>query len=1220
MFYVFGDCSLDTQLRELRRAGAPVKLTPKEYQTLVYLVQHSDHVVTKAELLEHVWPDVYVDDNAVARCITAVRHAVGDHRHSQRIIRTLHVQGYRFIAPLAVHAQTPQTQSPASVTETPPPLAPSQAEAVPSAPAAPPAPRLLSAERKLVTVLCGALSPSPSQVLALDLDTQRTLSKTMAALVRDAAQQYEGTVQYLANDGFALVFGAPRAQEDHARRATLTALMLQRQWMAALAAITPPPQVSLALRCGLHSGPAAVEEEDNHPFGIPLIVGDAPVFAAQLARHPVSDTVLCSAATYQLIRGYFDCRRLDTQTLPGFAAPFRVYAIVRESGVQSRFDAAIRSGLTPFVGRDEELELLLQRWERARNGEGQVVLLSGEPGIGKSRLTRELKVRAAHDGAVWIEFRCSPYHQHSAFSPILEHLQRLLQFQPDDTPDEKLDKLRSTLTRYRFPQPETFPLLAALLSLPHPPDTPPLALSPQKQRQIIQETLAAWLFEEAEQYAVCNVWEDLQWADPSTLEVLTLHLAQIPTARLLTVLTFRPEFMPPWGARSYFHTLTLTRLAPQHAEEMTRQVLGEQVLTPELFQQIVAKTDGVPLFIEELTKAVLESVAAHGSVPLPSPIIPATLEDSLMARLDRLGAAKEIAQLGAILGREFSYELFRVMTPLDEELLQRRFKQLIDAELLYQRGVPPHAQYTFKHALVQQATYQSLLESERRRLHQQAAHALEQNFATTVETQPELVAHHYTEAGLASLAIPYWQRAGQRAVRRSANLEAICHLTTGLELLQRLPDTPDRDRRELQLQATLGAALIAAKGYVAVEVEHTYERARTLCQRLDESAQLFPVLLGLLGMALVRAEHHKGRALGEQLLALTQTADDPVRLQEAHYALGHTLFLLGELVRSQEHLQQAVALHDLTQHLLPAAGTAQGVQAASHVSIQNDSESFSWIRGVQDPGAISFAYAAWNLWFLGYPDQALRRSQEALALARSRSHPFSVAKVTAYAAALHQYRQETSTVKNLAEATVAVGAEHGFPTWLGMGAFFHHWTLAQQEEHQASIEQIRQGIATWQATGAALFRPYHLALLAEACGKAGQTEEGLEALAQALATVQQTGERYYEAELYRLKGELTLAQSRVQGLESSVKTGLGSSVQSLESEAEGYFLKAIEVARKQQAKSLELRATTSLARLWQQQGKQHEARNTLSEIYGWFTEGFDTKDLQEAKALLNTLA
>jgi predicted ATPase len=949
----------------------------------------------------------------------------------------------------------------------------------------------------------------------------------------------------------------------------------------------------LQVRIGIHTGLVVIGEIGGSEKCEILALGETPNIAARLQALAEPDTLVISAATQRLVQGLFECRDLGPQTLKGLSTLLTVYCVVREGMAQSRFEAAVQRGLTPLVGRAEELALLQRRWAQAQAGAGQVVLLSGEPGIGKSRLVQELKEQIGHEGAMRIEFRCSPYHQNSALYPIIDHLQRLLQFAREDSPAVKLEKLQHTLSYYRFPQADTFPLLAMLLSLPHPAGYPPITVSSQKQKEKIQAALVAWLVEEAVQQPICTTWEDVHWADPSTLEVLTLVVDQAPTARLYVLLTFRPEFLPPWGNRSHLSQLTLSRLGRSQVEVMVEQVTGGKALPPEVMQQIVAKTDGVPLFVEELTKTVLESgllttMDNHYELRRPlSPLaIPSTLHASLLARLDRLSTVREIAQLGATIGREFSYELLQAVSPLDEEILQHGLKQLVEVELVYQRGLGPQAHYLFKHALIQDTAYQSLLKSTRQQYHQQIAQVLEERFSETTATQPELLAHHYTEAGLSAQAIPYWQQAGQKAVERSAHVEAIRQLSKGLELLETLPDTPARAQQELRLQTTLGPALIATKSWAAPEVEHAYTRARELCRQVGETLQLFPVLVGLEGFYLARAELRTAYELAEQLLSLAQRVQDPALLLEAHHTLGATLFHLGELTAAQQHLERGIALYDPQQH-----------------------RSHAFLYGGHDPGVCCSSYEAWVLWYLGYPAQALKSMHAALTLAQELSHSYSLANALLCAAKLHQLRWEGQFARERAEAAIPLSTDQGFSLLLASGTIWRGWALAEQGQGEEGIRQICRGLDAYRATGSELWGPYFLALLAEAYGRAGQAEEGLRAVAEALAVVEKTGERVYEAEVYRLKGELTLKQSGVRGPESEVRT-----------EAEACFLRAIEIARRQQAKSLELRAVMSLSRLWLQQGKSQEAHQLLAEVYHWFTEGFDTEDLQEARALLATLA
>jgi class 3 adenylate cyclase len=618
-------------------------------------------------------------------------------------------------------------------------------------------------ERRQLTVMFCDLVGSTALSAKLDPEELRAVVRAYQQAGAAVIDRYGGYIAQYLGDGLLVYFGYPVAHEDDAARAVRAGLEIVAAPQDR--AVGATPLAPLQIRIGIHTGPVVVGEMGGGSRHEQLALGETPNIAARVQGLAEPDSVVISAATQRLVAGLFNCQDLGPQALKGISIPVSAYRVSGESAAQSRFDVALRTGLLPLIGREHEVGLLQERWKRAQQGDGQVVLLSGEPGIGKSRLVQELKEQLAHEGMTRIEFRCSSYHQNSALYPIIEHLQRMLEFAREDAPAAKLEKLQRTLSHYRFPQADTVPLLAAMLSLPHPDSFPPITVSPQRQKENTQAALVSWLIEDAEQRTVYNTWEDIHWADPSTLDVLNLVVDQAPTASLYVLLTFRPEFIPPWGNRSHLSQITLSRLGRSQVEAMVECVTGGKALPPEMMQQIVVKTDGVPLFVEELTKTVIEAavdVGARRAVSLPL-AIPATLQDALMARLDRLGTAKEIGQLGATLGREFSYELLQAVSPLDDETLQHGLQQLVAAELVYQRGLLPQAHYLFKHALIQDTAYQSLLKSTRQQYHRQIGQVLEDRFPETIEAQPELLAHHYTEAGLIEQAIPYWQQAGQRA-------------------------------------------------------------------------------------------------------------------------------------------------------------------------------------------------------------------------------------------------------------------------------------------------------------------------------------------------------------------------------------------------------------------------------------------------------------------------
>jgi class 3 adenylate cyclase/predicted ATPase len=1082
-------------------------------------------------------------------------------------------------------AETPPAPPPHSTMHASQPS--TQEAALPQTPPRPVTPSIPEAERRQLTVMFCDLVDSTRLSSHLDPEDLREVVRAYQSTCAEVIQRFDGHIAQYLGDGLLVYFGYPQAHEDDARRAVRTGLGILAVMGDLNQGLQRAKGIQLAIRIGIHTGLVVVGEMGGGGRQEQLALGETPNVAARIQGLAAPNTVAMSEATSRLVEGYFTCQSLGEHTLRGVPQSLKVYRVLSESGATSRLDVTQPRGLTPLVGRESEVTLLMERWEQAKAGQGQVVLLSGDPGIGKSRLVQVLKDQVAAEPHTRWECRSAEYSQNTALFPLTDLFQRILQFEAHETPDARLEKLEHALSQYRLPVEETIPLLAPLLSLALPENRYPLLnLSPQWQRQKTLETIVAILLELAAHQPVLFILEDLHWTDPSTLELIGLLLDQTPTASMLALLTCRPHFQPAWHHRSYLTEITVNRLSQPQIERMVERIADGKILPSEIMQQIVERTDGVPLFVEELTKAVLESGQLKGIDDhyelvgsLSTLAIPATLQDSLMARLDRLVSAKGIAQLAAVIGRQFSYELLQAISQLDAMTLQRELGRLVEAELVYQRGLPPQATYVFKHALIQDAAYESLLKSTRQHYHQRIAHVLEEQFQETTQAQPEFLAHHYTEAGLTGQAVAYWHKAGQKASEGSAHVEAISHLRTGLELLQTLPETPERVQREVDMHITLGASLIATKGYGAPEVAQTYTNARRLCQSLNDPHQLFPVLRGLWNYAIVRAELRTAHALGEQLLSLAQHTQDTAMLVAAHAALGRTLFFLGMVASAHTHLTQGLALYDLQQHRA------------------------SVLLYGEDAGVVCHSFAAWALWRLGYPDQGLVQTNEALTLAQQSAHPFSLSFALSNAAQFHQLRREVRTVQEHADATITLATDQGFPFWLAIGSALRGWALAQQGQTQDGIAQIDQGLRAFRATGAESTRSHYLALLAEAHSVSEQPEAGLTALGEALTLVETTGARFYEAEVYRLKGRLLLQLSADN-----------------QTDAETCFQNALEVARNQHAKSWELRAATSLARLWQQQGKRQEAHDLLAPIYGWFTEGFDTADLQEAKALLDALA
>jgi class 3 adenylate cyclase/tetratricopeptide (TPR) repeat protein len=757
------------------------------------------------------------------------------------------------------------------------------------------------AERRQLTVLFCDLVGSTQLSSQLDPEDLRAVVCAYQEAAAAVIRQYAGHIAQYLGDGLLVYFGYPTAHEDDARRAVHTGLGIVEAIATLNTRLMGQYAVQLAVRLGIHTGPVVVGVMGGGGRHEHLALGETPNIAARLEGLAPANAVVISAVTARLVPGTFALEDLGTHTLRGVAEPMTISRVRGLLATPSPDEEFVTATVPTLVGREEEGGLLLRRWNQSKAGLGQVVFVSGEAGIGKSALVGALRAHVRAEGSPRMAFRCSPYHTASALYPVITHLEHVWQLAADDAPATRLTKLEAGLRSSDLPLAEAVPLFAGLLAVPLPADRyAPLTGTPQQQKQQTLDTLVAWLAAQAERQPVLAVWEDLHWADPTTLEILGLVIEQAPTVPMLHVLTSRPAFRPPWPPRSHVTSLVLNRLERRQVEALITQRVGGKVLPPEVVQHIVTKTDGVPLYVEELTKVLLASPLLREEAgqyvltgPLRTVTIPDTLQDALMARLDQLPAPKEVAQLGAVLGREFTYELVRSIAPQDENSLKAALEQLVAAELLYQRGRPPRARYVFKHALIQDAAYASLLKSTRQQLHQRTAQVLEAQFSEVVATQPELLAHHLTEAGHPAQAVAYWQRAGERAVGRSAHLEAISHLTTGLAVLQTLPETAERIQQELLLQTTLGPALMITKGFAAPEVEHAYARARALCQHVGETPQLFSVLRGLWQFYNGRGAYQTARELGEQCLQLAQQGHDTARRLEAHHTLWTTRLLLA---------------------------------------------------------------------------------------------------------------------------------------------------------------------------------------------------------------------------------------------------------------------------------------------------------------------------------------
>ena len=919
------------------------------------------------------------------------------------------------------------------------------------------------------------------------------------------------------------------------------------------------------------------------------VVGDTPNLAARLQAIAEPDSVIIAEGTRKLLGDLFEFRDLGAQWLKGVAGTARAYAALRESSQESRFEALHAGGLTALVGREEESELLLRRWAKAKAGEGQVVLLSGEAGIGKSRLTAALLERLIGEPHLRMRYFCSPQRTDSALYPIIAQLERASGLAREDDAKARLDKLDVLLSKSST-SPEDASLIVEMLSLPNDGRYPALQSSPQQRRQKTMEALIRQIKALASESPVLMIFEDAHWADPSSLEVFGRLVDKIDALRLLLFVTFRPEFAAPWVGRSHVTALTINRLTPREAMALIGQVAGSKALPEPIRHDIVERTDGIPLFVEEMTKAVLEAeseyAAAHtaAAVPPPGLTVPASLHASLMARLDRLGPAKEVAQIGAAIGRGFSHAVLAAVAPMPNAALASALDRLIAAGLMFRQGAPPHANYLFKHALVQDAAYGTLLREARRALHARIAGTLENQFTELAENQPEVLARHCTDAGLIEKAAVLWGKAGQRSVARSAPVEAAEQLSRALGQFATLPATPATRREEIKIQVALINALYHIKGGAAPETKAATERARLLIEQaealgepLEDPLLLFTVLYSFVTASYFAFNGDLMRELAAQFLMHAEKQSAKFPLVMGYRLTGIALLCTGDMVQGRAYSERALALYDISEHRPLAA------------------------RFGQDARVAALSYRSLALWMLGYPDVALADTEDALQSAREIGHIPTLMYALLHASITHVYCGNYATTCAEADELTALADNVGSSLWKAAGGMFEGWVLSLTGKAAKAAEVIFSDIRALEFGGATLWAPSHLSYLGLAYARVRQFDHARRSIRDALETMERTKETWCEAEVHRLAGEIEL------------KSGAAA-------KAATCFERALEVARAQQARSWELRAATSLARLWRDQGRRAEAHDLLAPVYGWFTEGFDTLDLKEAKALLQELA
>jgi class 3 adenylate cyclase/tetratricopeptide (TPR) repeat protein len=1043
------------------------------------------------------------------------------------------------------------------------------------------------AERRQLTVMFCDLVGSTALSGKLDPEDLRGIIGAYHRCCRELIERNGGFVAKYMGDGVLAYFGYPQAHEhdaDHAVRAGLALVEAVPKLQTAVGG------TSLQVRVGIATGLVVVGDligsGEAQERGI---VGETPNLAARLQGIADPNTVIVDEATRRLLGSLFELQDLGAKDLKGITGPSRNWAALRASSMESRFEALHATSLTALVGREEESELLLRRWARAKTGEGQVVLLAGEAGIGKSRLTAALMECLSGEPYTRLRYFCSPQHTDSALYPVISHMERAAGLAHDDAPQTKLDKLDAVLAQTSTST-EDAVLFAEMLSLSNDGRYPALGLTPQQRRQRTLDALLSQIEALTRQHPVLMILEDAHWIDPTSLEAFGRVVDRVDDLRVLLIVTFRPELEPPWIGRPHVTTLTVKRLADREVGAMIDSVVGNNPLPASIRQDVIERTDGVPLFVEEMTKAVLEARSESearqtvAAVPSSALAVPASLHASLMARLDRLGPAKEVVQIGAAIGREFSHALLVSVVRRPEAELRSALNRVVEAGLLFRQGAPPHVSYLFKHALVQDAAYGTLLRESRRALHARIAEVLESQFTDIAESQPEVLARHCTEAGQIQKAATLWGKAGQRSLARSALVEAVAQLTRALDQIATLTATPTLRREQIKLQIGLANALMHTKGYAAPEVKDSLDRARLFIEQAEalgeppeDPLQLFSVLAGVWGANYVAFNGDAIRELSAQFLGLAEKQKAKVPLMIGHRLMGTSLVTTGDIAEGRAHYDRAIALYDPVEHRPLATRFGQDLRAAAS------------------------SYRCLALWVLGYPDSALADAGLAVKDARE----IGLAPTLMYALTITTYILahcgKIATAKMQLDEVAALAAEKGASLWQAMATENLGCILALTGRASDAVQMITSGITALRSTGAKVFAPWHLPILARAHAELSQFDDAWRCIGEAVTAVETDKEKWCEAEIHRLAGEIALSSR------DAVK-------------AEAYFGRALAIARAQQAKSWELRAAVSMARLWRDQGKPWQAHDLLAPVYGWFTEGFDTLDLKEAKTLLGQLA
>jgi class 3 adenylate cyclase/predicted ATPase len=1020
-----------------------------------------------------------------------------------------------------------------------------------------------------------------STALSAQLDPE-DLREVIGAYRREVTEtfgRFGGFVAQYTGDGVLVYFGYPQAHEDDAERAVRAGL----EAIDAVARIATA--VSLQARIGIATGlVVAGDVIGSGEAQQSSIVGETPNLAARLQGIAAPDRVVIAEGTRRLLGDLFDLEDLGTKDLKGIAGPARVWAVLRQSSAEGRFEALHATELPDLVGREEESELLLRRWSRAKSGEGQVVLLSGEAGIGKSRLAVALLQRVAREPHTRLRYFCSAQHTNSALYPVISQMERAAGLEHEDAPQAKLDKLDAVLAQTSTSIDDAA-LFAEMLSLPNDGRYPARELTPQQRRQRTLEALTRQMEALSSANPLLMILEDAHWTDPTTIEAFGRAVDRIRSLRVLLIVTFRPDFEPPWIGRPHLTSLTLNRLAQREIDAMIDRVVGNMLLPAGIRQKIIERTDGIPLFVEEMTKAVLEAgnegaTTAEGEIvaaPSAALAVPATLQASLMARLDRLGVAKETAQIGAAIGREFAHALVAAVARKPDAELGLALDRLIAAGLLFRQGVPPHASYLFEHALMQDAAYGTLLRVRRQTLHARIAEVYEEEFQDVVESRPELLAYHLAQAGFAERAIGFWLKAARNAIGKGAVAEAVAQLHNGLALVGHLADDGARQRHEIELQIALGNALMAAKGYSSSETNSAFRRAAELCRNAGDTPQLVRVLWGQFSSHFAGGRQHASLAVAEELVALSERLGDVSGQQIGHASVGASLLHLGSLADARAQFERALAVDDGRQR--------------------------EWaFRYGQSGRVVALSYLSLNLLLSGFPDQARQLTRQSVDEAQKLSHPPSLCFAHSIASRVYYLRGDSKSLAEHSAMVVRLADEYGLGLWRALGDIYSGWSQGESGATCEALNSMRTGLAKYLAVGAGLGRPLYLLGVAKLETHAGNHPEALRLLGEAHTAIEADGERWILAEVHHLAGKTELSSPTPDVVK-----------------AESYFDRALVVAREQQAKCWELRAAVSLARLWRDQGKREEARDLLDPVRGWFTEGFDSLDFKEAGVLLDVL-